>query len=99
MSALNHTQRNLLMRIVVGVEEVVASAMKPVKINLASLGNQTPHLHWHIISRYEDDPYFPDSIWSEKHRNTNEVIALKRQATAELLPGLIREQADSWLVS
>tara|TARA_B110000093_G_C12742449_1_gene314983 strand:- start:29 stop:454 length:426 start_codon:yes stop_codon:yes gene_type:complete len=96
MSALNHAQRNLLMRVVVGVEEIVASAMKPLKINLASLGNQVPHLHWHIIPRYEDDPYFPDSIWSEKHRDTNKVVALKRQAMAELLPSLIREQADSW---
>ena len=48
MSALNHAQRNLLMRIVVGVEEVIASAMKPLKINLASgatnslLGSATP---------------------------------------------------------
>lgn len=84
MSALNHAQRNLLMRIFVGVEEIVTSAMKPLKINLASLGNQVPHLHWHIIPRYEDDPYFPDSIWSEKHRDTNGVVALKRQAMAEL---------------
>ena len=96
MSALNHAQRNLLMRVVVGVEEIVASAMKPLKINLASLGNQVPHLHWHIVPRYEDDPYFPDSIWSEKHRDTNKVVALKRQAMAELLPSLIREQADNW---
>tara|TARA_B110000495_G_C22636186_1_gene378044 strand:- start:63 stop:353 length:291 start_codon:yes stop_codon:yes gene_type:complete len=96
MSALNHAQRNLLMRVVVGVEEIVANTMKPLKINLASLGNQVPHLHWHIIPRYEDDPYFPDSIWSEKHRDTNEVVALKRQAMAELLPSLIREQADNW---
>jgi diadenosine tetraphosphate (Ap4A) HIT family hydrolase len=96
MSALNHAQRNLLMRVVVGVEEIVANTMKPLKINLASLGNQVPHLHWHIIPRYEDDPYFPDSIWSEKHRDTNKVVALKRQAMAELLPSLIKEQADSW---
>ena len=96
MSALNHAQRHLLMRIVVGVEEVIASAMKPLKINLASLGNQVPHLHWHIIPRYGDDPYFPDSVWSEKRRDTNEVVALKRQAMAELLPVLIREKADSW---
>ena len=99
MSALNHAQRNLLMRIAFGVEEIVTSAMKPLKINLASLGNQVPHLHWHIIPRYEDDPYFPDSIWSEKHRDTNGVVAFKRQAMAELLPTLIREQADSWQVS
>lgn len=99
MSALNNAQRHLLMRIVVDVEEVIASAMKPVKINLASLGNQVPHLHWHIIPRYEDDPYFPDSIWSGKHRDTGRTAALERQAMAASLPSLISQQADSWLVS
>lgn len=99
MSALNRAQRNLLMSIVLGVEEVIASVMEPLKINLASLGNQEPHLHWHIIPRYADDPYFPDSIWSEKHRDTGDIVALKRQAMAESLPSLIRQQVDSWLVS
>jgi diadenosine tetraphosphate (Ap4A) HIT family hydrolase len=62
MSALNHAQRNLLMRIVLGVEEIVTSGMKPIKSNLASLGSRVPHLHWHLIPRYEDDPYFAGSI-------------------------------------
>jgi len=99
MSGLDHAQRALLMRVVVGVEEVIASTMKPAKINLAALGNQVPHLHWHIIPRYEDDPYFPDSIWSEKRRDTGEAVVTRRRAMAERLPGLIGEQADSWLVS
>jgi diadenosine tetraphosphate (Ap4A) HIT family hydrolase len=99
MSELNQSQRDLLMRVVVGVEEVIASTMKPAKINLASLGNQVPHLHWHIIPRYEDDPYFPDSIWSEKRRDTSESVAQERRLLADFLPGLIREQADRWLVS
>jgi diadenosine tetraphosphate (Ap4A) HIT family hydrolase len=99
MSGLNQAQRELLMRVVVGVEEVIARTMKPAKINLAALGNQVPHLHWHIIPRYEDDPYFPDSIWSEKRRDTSETVVARRQAMAERLPGLIGKQVDSWLVS
>lgn len=99
MSGLNPSQRDLLMRVVVGVEGVIASTMKPAKINLASLGNQVPHLHWHIIPRYEDDPYFPDSIWSEKRRDTVESVARERRSLADSLASLIGKQADSWVAS
>ena len=99
MSGLNQSQSGLLMRVVVGVEEIIASTMRPAKINLASLGNQVPHLHWHIIPRYDDDPYFPDSIWSEKRRDTAESVARERHSMADLLPARIRKQADSWIIS
>jgi diadenosine tetraphosphate (Ap4A) HIT family hydrolase len=33
----------------------VQEAFKPRKLNHASLGNQVPHLHWHIIPRYEHE--------------------------------------------
>jgi diadenosine tetraphosphate (Ap4A) HIT family hydrolase len=24
-----------------------------------------PHLHWHIIPRFEGDPHYPNPIWGE----------------------------------
>ncbi len=36
-----------------------------LKINLASFGNMVPHLHWHLIARFEGDPHFPLPIWSQ----------------------------------
>jgi diadenosine tetraphosphate (Ap4A) HIT family hydrolase len=44
--------------------------MAPDKINLASLGNVVPHLHWHVIPRFSDDPHFPNPVWGAKQRNT-----------------------------
>jgi len=35
---------------------------------LASLGNKTPHIHWHIIPRFKEDAHFPNSHWGEKLR-------------------------------
>lgn len=32
-------------------------------INLASLGNEVPHLHWHFIPRYRDDGLWGKPIW------------------------------------
>ena len=40
------------------------------KINLASLGNKTPHLHWHVIPRFKLDRHFPNPIWGEPSHET-----------------------------
>jgi diadenosine tetraphosphate (Ap4A) HIT family hydrolase len=50
------------------VEEILKVIFKPEKINLASLGNKTPHIHWHVIPRFKEDPHFPNSYWGEKLR-------------------------------
>jgi len=42
--------------------------LHPDKINLASLGNQVPHLHWHVIPRFKDDPHWPFAIWGRQVR-------------------------------
>jgi len=53
-----------LMRTIFQVERLQRTLLTPDKINLASLGNQVPHLHWHLIPRWRDDPCFPDAIWA-----------------------------------
>jgi diadenosine tetraphosphate (Ap4A) HIT family hydrolase len=35
----------------------------PAHVNIASLGNVVPHLHWHLIPRYMDDPRWGHPIW------------------------------------
>ena len=50
---------------VLEVERLIKHCMMPYKINIASLGNVVPHLHWHIIPRYKDDRHFPNPIWGE----------------------------------
>jgi diadenosine tetraphosphate (Ap4A) HIT family hydrolase len=44
------------------------SFFKPKKINIASFGNYMPHVHWHIMARFEEDSYFPEPMWGEKQR-------------------------------
>ncbi len=36
--------------------EAIVRAYRPWKMNHASLGNQDPHVHWHLFPRYESDP-------------------------------------------
>lgn len=64
MTDLALDQRRALMEVVFTVEEVMRQTLSPHKINLASLGNQVPHLHWHVIPRWCDDAAFPASVWS-----------------------------------
>lgn len=64
MTDLSESEQQRLMRVVFKVEQAVRDVLKPEKINLASLGNKTPHLHWHVTPRYEGDATFPNSIWS-----------------------------------
>lgn len=64
MSELSPTQRHELMDFVYLVEEVQREVLEPAKINLAQFGTMVPHMHWHIIPRFKDDPHYPDAIWS-----------------------------------
>jgi diadenosine tetraphosphate (Ap4A) HIT family hydrolase len=65
MTDLDPGNRRHLMNVVFAVEMALRSLLTPDKINLATLGNLVPHLHWHIIPRWADDSHFPAAIWAE----------------------------------
>ena len=67
-SALPSVQRNECMDVVCAVEQVLITALQPDRINLAALGNVVPHLHWHVIARFEADSHFPQPIWGVPQR-------------------------------
>jgi len=69
MTDLAIRERKYLMAVVYIVEQALRELIKPDKINLASLGNQVPHLHWHVIPRFSDDAHFPDPVWSARKRD------------------------------
>jgi diadenosine tetraphosphate (Ap4A) HIT family hydrolase len=50
------------------IEKEMLSFYKPKKINIASFGNYVPHVHWHIMARFEEDAYFPEPMWGKKQR-------------------------------
>ena len=90
MSDLSQVEREILMALVDVTEFAVRRVMHPQKINIASLGNQVPHLHWHVIPRFIDDPFFPGSIWSSKQRELSESIRKTRREASRNLPDAIR---------
>ncbi len=61
-------ERDRLMEVVFACESALRQLYKPDKVNLASLGNVVPHVHWHVIARFADDAHFPDAIWAPARR-------------------------------
>lgn len=92
MTDLPAEQRQALMDIVWAVETVVRNTLQPTKINVASLGNVVPHVHWHIIPRWQDDMHFPAPIWGtaapnrSKHALTASQLSQLRQQLEQLTP-------------
>jgi diadenosine tetraphosphate (Ap4A) HIT family hydrolase len=61
-------ERARCMGLVTTVERVLRAELSPTKINLASLGNMVPHLHWHVIARFDWDSHFPQPVWGAAQR-------------------------------
>jgi diadenosine tetraphosphate (Ap4A) HIT family hydrolase len=69
---LSADEKTQLMRAVFAVETAMKRVLNPKKLNLASLGNWVPHVHWHIIPRWDDDAHWPNSIWAAKQRDASD---------------------------
>ena len=94
MSDLPPADRAILMRAVCQVESALREVLQPEKINLASLGNMVPHLHWHVIPRFGDDAHFPHPIWAQAVRQTAvEVLAARRALLPALRAAIARHVA------
>ncbi|ACO76143.1 HIT family hydrolase-like diadenosine tetraphosphate (Ap4A) hydrolase [Laribacter hongkongensis HLHK9] len=69
MTDLSAADRAYLMDWVFRTEAALRTVLAPDKINLASLGNVVPHLHWHVIPRFADDAHFPAPVWAARARD------------------------------
>lgn len=46
---------------------IIEKVFNPKKMNMCSLGNVVPHVHWHFFPRYENDPDFKNPPWLQMH--------------------------------
>jgi diadenosine tetraphosphate (Ap4A) HIT family hydrolase len=70
-SQLEADQRSACMEALVAIERGLLAQLGPTKINLATLGNVVPHLHWHVIARFEWDSHFPGPVWAAAQREAD----------------------------
>lgn len=93
MTDLSRPDRSRLMAVVHAVEAALRELLEPDKINLASLGNVVPHLHWHVIPRWSDDRYFPAPIWAPVQRESSlRQLSCSRKQLAEVISARIAEE-------
>jgi diadenosine tetraphosphate (Ap4A) HIT family hydrolase len=91
-SDLSVTDRHACMDAVTEIERVLRALLEPTKVNLASLGNVVPHLHWHVIARFDGDSHFPAPIWAAPRREAAPVLA---RPLAEVDAAIARAVAQS----
>lgn len=89
MTDLPETDRQHVMAAVFAVEQALRRVLAPHKINLASLGNMVPHVHWHVIPRYRGDEHFPGSVWSGVQHEAQPEVLAARQAQIPALRSVI----------
>ncbi|WP_075794312.1 HIT family protein [Massilia putida] len=95
VSDLPDADRLLLNDAVHKLELAVRDVMRPLKVNVASLGNVVPHLHWHVIPRYADDAHFPAPVWTQAVRATPDaVLAERRKLVPQLAEAIARRFTD-----
>jgi diadenosine tetraphosphate (Ap4A) HIT family hydrolase len=91
MTDLSAAEQTELLRIVLLVEQVQRTVLKPDKVNLAAFGNVAPHLHWHVIPRWQDDPHFPQAVWAAlPHAD------MKAQAAQEARRARVQQQLTAY---
>lgn len=84
-SQLSPAARARCMHLLVWLETLVIQHLQPTKVNLASLGNVVPHVHWHVVARFHWDSHFPSPIWAVAQRLSPPERLLQIQS---LLPAL-----------
>ena len=94
-SDLTPEERLTCMQAVVSVEKTLREQLQPTKINLASLGNAVPHVHWHVMARFDWDSHFPGSVWAAAQRAPHaEKLAQLASQCAQIHPLLARTLAS-----
>ena len=67
------------------VARAIYAVYRPIHLNFQVLGNQDPHLHVHVVPRFDPDPApsfpLPEAAWTSSKALTSDEVA---QQTAKL---------------
>lgn len=81
---LPKVNRHALMDEIAALQSIIKAYFKPSKLNVGALGNIVSQLHVHVIGRFEDDAYWPQSIWHKEFK----MLEYRPQELAVLIESL-----------
>ena len=73
------------------VAEAIAAVVTPWKMNYECLGNSEPHVHWHLLPRYETDELRRGPIWMRAE--SEQKVSLEENDRLALIASLRTEIA------
>ena len=79
---LEENEQVQLLGEIANAARVLKSITKCDKLNIATLGNQVPQLHVHVIARRHNDPAWPKPVWGAGPARSHDPGALQRFMTA-----------------
>jgi diadenosine tetraphosphate (Ap4A) HIT family hydrolase len=75
------------------VARAIAHVVRPLRLNYENLGNQEPHLHWHIFPRFAGDEMHLAPVWARPESERK--VILEDQERRRLIDALRAELARS----
>jgi diadenosine tetraphosphate (Ap4A) HIT family hydrolase len=95
LSRLDEGERRAFLDEMCTLARAIEAAFEPLKLNYELLGNQVPHLHWHLFPRSAQDPDRLKPVWLALDRAERDEAERRRMVgTADRQQTIARVQRE-----
>jgi diadenosine tetraphosphate (Ap4A) HIT family hydrolase len=84
LSQLGDPERGVYLEEMCRLARAIEVAFRPHKLNYELLGNQVPHLHWHLLPRSAADPEVLHPVWRALERAERDPTERDRLHAADM---------------
>lgn len=88
---LTQDDQQQLMREMTQTAHIMKSHFKAHKMNCGALGNIVPQLHIHVVARYPNDRFWPQSVWQPSAQKELPYEAKQAEALITALISLFKK--------